>query len=396
MPATSAGMTKMRVPARRLPPPPSWPCSSRPSNPGCGTQRGPRTSPSCSSPLTVYSCPSCPSLQASRFPVPDTHALPESRQVAARQYASEGVSATRPEFQSMADMLQIEFASLSAAPVGTLVVLAGDRTWRSAADRPRPSTSACKGALSRRPPRAADFTGKAKSAIEILAPRPARHAARRAARHRQGPQGAGPPAARRRRLRPDQRAQGRGRQHRRRSRRSRRGERGDVRRRSGLGALLRSYTFKKYRTKKHARGWRRGASRAGRPAASSSSSAPSRTPPPKLFAGPQGAGRRRLPRPRSRQRAGQHAGPRRVRRAHARSLARRPRGRGARRGPARSTQDGRAAGGRAGQRAPLARGRHAVARRQVQARQDAVLRRQGRVLRHRRHLHEAGRPAWRT
>ena len=44
----------------------------------------------------------------------------------------------------------------------------------------------------------------------------------------------------------------------------------------------------------------------------------------------------------------------------------------------------------AGQRAALARRRHAVARRQVQARQDAVLRRQGRVLRYRRHLHEAG------
>ena len=57
---------------------------------------------------------------------------------------------------------------------------------------------------------------------------------------------------------------------------------------------------------------------------------------------------------------------------------RRRRGRGARRGPARGPEDGRAAGRRAGQRAALARRRHAVARRQVQARQDAVLRRQGR------------------
>jgi leucyl aminopeptidase len=67
----------------------------------------------------------------------------------------------------MADMLQIEFASLSAAPVGTLVVLAGDDLALGSAARGIDERS--KGAI-KKAAAAANFTGKAKSAIEILAP----------------------------------------------------------------------------------------------------------------------------------------------------------------------------------------------------------------------------------
>ena len=67
----------------------------------------------------------------------------------------------------MADMLQIEFASLSAAPVGTLVVLAGDDLALGSAARGIDERS--KGAI-KKAAAAANFSGKAKSAIEILAP----------------------------------------------------------------------------------------------------------------------------------------------------------------------------------------------------------------------------------
>ena len=67
----------------------------------------------------------------------------------------------------MADMLEIEFASLSAAPVGTLVVLAGEDLALGSAARGIDERS--KGAL-KKAAAAAGFSGKAKSAIEILAP----------------------------------------------------------------------------------------------------------------------------------------------------------------------------------------------------------------------------------
>ncbi len=67
----------------------------------------------------------------------------------------------------MADMLQIEFASLSAAPVGTLVLLAGDDLALGSAARGIDERS--KGAI-KKAAAAANFSGKAKSAIEILAP----------------------------------------------------------------------------------------------------------------------------------------------------------------------------------------------------------------------------------
>jgi leucyl aminopeptidase len=67
----------------------------------------------------------------------------------------------------MAEPLEIEFLPLSAAPAGALVLLAGPElalgpTTRALDER-------MKGALSKAA-RAADFTGKAKSSIEILAP----------------------------------------------------------------------------------------------------------------------------------------------------------------------------------------------------------------------------------
>ena len=86
-----------------------------------------------------------------------------------------------------------------------------------------------------------------------------------------------------------------------------------------LGALLRSYTFKKYRTAQERGGRARRRSRrdglrklvvqCAKPDAAA-----------KAFAARKARGRRRVPRPRPRQRAGQRAGPRRVRRAHARAV----------------------------------------------------------------------------
>ena len=67
----------------------------------------------------------------------------------------------------MPEPLAIEFASLSASPAGTLVVLAGQELAMAPATRGIDERT--KGALTKAA-RAADFTGKAKSAIEILAP----------------------------------------------------------------------------------------------------------------------------------------------------------------------------------------------------------------------------------
>src|SRR5262245_56895472 len=67
----------------------------------------------------------------------------------------------------MPEPLDIEFAALSAAPAGAVVVLAGPELALGGAARSRDDRR--KGALLKAA-RAADFTGKAKSAIEILAP----------------------------------------------------------------------------------------------------------------------------------------------------------------------------------------------------------------------------------
>ena len=85
-----------------------------------------------------------------------------------------------------------------------------------------------------------------------------------------------------------------------------------------LGALLRSYSFDKYKTRRNGAGKAR-TPKARRATASRScaSTAPIPTPPRKRSR-PQGRGRRRVPRPRPRQRARQRPGPGGVRRAPAR------------------------------------------------------------------------------
>ena len=151
-----------------------------------------------------------------------------------------------PEFQSMAEMLEIQFASLSAAPVGTLVLLAGEELALGGAARAIDERS--KGAI-KKAAAAAGFTGKAKTSIEILAPAGHRRAAPHPAGHGQG---AGKEldrlllggyafaqiSARK----------GEAATHRRRPRRSGRGGAEAFAADLALGALLRSYTFKKYRT----------------------------------------------------------------------------------------------------------------------------------------------------
>src|SRR5256885_3753655 len=71
------------------------------------------------------------------------------------------------ETPSMSQLLEIQFASLSAAPSGTLVLLAGQEM--ALAPTARGLDERMKGALSRAA-RAADFTGRAKTAIELLVP----------------------------------------------------------------------------------------------------------------------------------------------------------------------------------------------------------------------------------
>jgi leucyl aminopeptidase len=67
----------------------------------------------------------------------------------------------------MSEPLEIQFASLSAAPAGALVLLAGQEL--ALAPTARGLDERMKGVLSKAA-RAADFTGKAKTAIELLAP----------------------------------------------------------------------------------------------------------------------------------------------------------------------------------------------------------------------------------
>ena len=67
----------------------------------------------------------------------------------------------------MSEPLEIQFASLSAAPTGTLALLAGAEL--ALASTARGLDERTKGAVSKAA-RAADFTGKAKTSMEILAP----------------------------------------------------------------------------------------------------------------------------------------------------------------------------------------------------------------------------------
>src|SRR6185295_17158547 len=67
----------------------------------------------------------------------------------------------------MSEPLEIQFAPLSAASTGTLVLLAGQEL--ALAPTARGLDERMKGGLSKAA-RAGDFTGKAKTTIEILAP----------------------------------------------------------------------------------------------------------------------------------------------------------------------------------------------------------------------------------
>ena len=67
----------------------------------------------------------------------------------------------------MSEPLEIQFAALSAAPTGTLALLAGPEF--TLASTARGLDERTKGGL-KKAARAADFTGKAKTSIEILAP----------------------------------------------------------------------------------------------------------------------------------------------------------------------------------------------------------------------------------
>ena len=290
----------------------------------------------------------------------------------------------------MSEPLEIEFASLSAAPAGTLVVLAGEELALGAAARgfDERSKGACQEGR-RAPPIS---PARPRAPIEILAPAGIDTQRMHPARHGPGaPRSsiaccwAAPPSPRSAPAR---------------ARRPASSPIPPIPARSSaevfaadlaLGALLRSYTFKKYRTKRkpedgaEERAARDGLARLVDPVRQARCGGQG-------VRSPQGAGRGRVPRPRSRQRAGQHAGPRRVRRAHARAdRAPASRSRCWTRTSSRALKMGALLAVGQGSERPSRVVVHAVARRQVQARQAAVLRRQGRVLRHRRHLHEAGR-----
>ena len=178
-----------------------------------------------------------------------------------------------PELQTMADMLEIEFASLSAAPVGTLVVLAGEELALAA---PRAASTSAARAPST----------KAAARRRLHRQGQDRHRDPGAGRHRRAAPHRCSARARRRteldrlllggvRLRPDQRPQGRGSQHPRRSRRSRRGRRRRVRGRPGARRAAAQLHLQEIPHQEAARGRRRGRAGPRRPHAASSSSAPS-------------------------------------------------------------------------------------------------------------------------
>ena len=232
----------------------------------------------------------------------------------------------------MADMLQIQFAPLSAAPVGTLVLLAGDRSWRSAAP-PAASTSAARAPVEGRRGRRFHRQGQDDH----------RDPGSPGTRHRSGCILLGTGKAARSWTACCSAARAFAQIS------ARKGEAASIvadpadpgeasaevfAADLAYGALLRSYTFKKYRTKKPPED--------GAEEEATRGPAQARHPVRQAGRRRQGCSQARkalaegiVPRPRSRQRAGQHAGPRRVRRAHARPRASRPRGRDPRRGPAR-------------------------------------------------------------
>ena len=105
----------------------------------------------------------------------------------------------------MQDLLDIQFVPLSAAPAGAVLLLAGQELALGSAARAIDERA--KGALSKAA-RAADFTGKAKTSIEVLAPGGIDAARLILAGTGRAREGARSPAARRIRLRPARRSQG--------------------------------------------------------------------------------------------------------------------------------------------------------------------------------------------
>ena len=156
-----------------------------------------------------------------------------------------------------------------------------------------------------------------------------------------------------------------------------------------LGMLMRAYSFDTYKTKKNED--------------EPSSKAPVKVTivtenaagAKKLFSDIRSDCLGRQSRPRTGQRAAERAWTGRVRRESQRARKARRRGRDPHRARHAQARHGRAARRRAGLRAAAAPGRHAVEGRQGQG-QAGRFRRQGRRLRHRRHLHQARAPAWKT
>ena len=219
----------------------------------------------------------------------------------------------------MASPLAIEFLPLSAAPVADR----GGAGRRGGVARRRGARHrrARQGGLTRAA-RAAGFTGKARTAIEILAPAGVEAQRLILAGAGRAMSELRPPAPRRLRLRPDRGPQGRERQPDRRPRRSRRDEPGDACRGPGAGRPaaqlhLRQVPHAPQRAttrtaSRRATGCRGSLVHCARPDAAA-----------KAFASRKAVADGRVPRPRPDQRAGQRPGTRRVRRAPARSGARR-------------------------------------------------------------------------
>ena len=235
----------------------------------------------------------------------------------------------------MPEPLEVLFMPLSAAPAGAVLLLAGQElTLASVA---RGDGRAQQGCAHQGGPRCR-FHRQGQDGDRGPGARRHRRPARDPDGNRQVAQGARPAAARRLRLRPDQCPQGRGRHAGGGARGSRRGERGGIRRGPGAGRAAQELQLPQVPHPQE-RGGRRGGEGARRFAQARRAvrQAGRRR---QGIRGPQGRGGRRVPRPRPRQRAGQHAGPGRVCRADARAVRRRPRGRDLRRGSDARPQDG--------------------------------------------------------
>ena len=259
----------------------------------------------------------------------------------------------------MPDLLDIQFAPAVGAPAGAVAAACwrgiGARQHRRARHRRAQRRARCQEGGDGRPASPA----RPRAPIEILAAARHRHPAADPARHGQGAQGARPPPARRLCLRPDQRPQGRAppRSSPTRPTPARSAPRCSPPT-SRYGALLRSYTFKKYRTKKPPEDGAEGdllATACTRLVIQCAKPDARRQGCSQM---PQGA----WPRACSSRATSSTSRPTSWAPSSSPSACAISRSAGLEvevldRGPARRAQDGRAAGGRAGQRAALARGR---------------------------------------